>query len=132
MSVETALWRRLRASPEVTELVGQRITPVKRGTTDGWEKLPAITYQRISPTRIHHMDGPATLARPRVQISCWSASWDEARAVAGAVTAALDGWMDLRASPPVLGVQVEGGPDQYDEDTKTHHIPVDVLVWHRE
>lgn len=132
MSVETAIWRRLRDDPGVSALVGQRITPVKRGTTDGWEQLPAITYQRISNQRWHDSQGLGGLARPRVQLTCWGSSWSSARSVADAVRRALEGWKDPNADPPVDGVLVQNDLDLYDEETDTHYVPIDVFVWQRE
>jgi len=129
VEVEVLVRQRLRASPEVSALVGTRIFPVGGRPDEGPEAaLPAITYQRVSNRRLTSHEGSLGASLPLVQLSCWAKTWSEARAVAAAVRRALDGWIDYSSDPPIHGVTIEGELDEYDADARVYHVPLSVRV----
>lgn len=126
---EYVLVQRLAADMAVTALVGGRIMAAPRPRSGPYAELPAIVYQRSSPGRTFVEHGaPAGLAIPRVQISCFSANPAEAWDVAYAAIAALDGWTDRTATPPIQGVTCEEPLETYEEATRLHHVFFDAIV----
>lgn len=77
----------LSAAAPVVALVGTRISPLIRaqGLT-----LPAITLQRITLIPSNTFAGNGGLDDTRLQVDCWDATYDGARALAIAVRAAFD------------------------------------------
>ena len=129
LEVEVLVRQRLLVSPEVSTLVGTRIFPVGGRPDKGPEAaLPAITYQRVSNRLLTSHEGSLGASQPLVQLSCWSKTWSEVRALAAAVRHALDGWVDYSTEPPIHGVTIEGDLDEYDADAKVYHVPLSVRV----
>lgn len=129
MRPEYVLVQRLAQDVAVTVLVDDRIMSAPRPQSGEYARLPAIVYQRSSPGRTFaEHGGPAGLAMPTVQISCFSTNPAEAWAVAYAAVAALDGWSDRGASPPIQGVTCGEPNETYEADTKIHHVFFDVTV----
>lgn len=54
--------------------------------------LPAATYQRITLTAIQTHGAPPDMLRPRIQFTCWSLEFAEARELAAEIEAALAGF----------------------------------------
>lgn len=121
----------------IAALVGVRVYPVilKQGVTD-----PSIVYSRISGIGDHHMQGASGLARPRIQIDCYSLSADTATTLANLVKERIDGF---RGSMPwgenspeeaivVQGIFFDGERDTYDAATKLHGLSRDYFIWFNE
>jgi hypothetical protein len=94
MDIEYALVAHLAADPVVGPLVvaggKRRIYPLQPPSP---ATLPLITFQRISTPRVRDFGGDTGLVDPRIQITSWAGSYEEATALAVAVHAALK---DLR------------------------------------
>lgn len=120
---------RLVATPAVTAFVGtspSRIFPMTRGSA----QTPAITYFTVSDTPLLAMGHAKAFGPVRIQISCWSSLYLEAKEMAKAVRDALRGYSNPGGTPPVHRVVIEAeGPDLYEPDTAKYHVPVDVMVW---
>lgn len=132
--IRSALRAYLLADGSISALVGTRVYPMKmpQGVTSD-----SIVYQRVSNTGFHHMTGAVGLARPRLQIDCWSQSADRANALANLVKERIDGFrgdLDYDASTPPNTLQVRGiffdtERDLYDEDSELYGVGRDYFVW---
>lgn len=103
---------------------------LKQGTA-----FPALTCQKISGPRVASKDGPAGLAHPRMQVSCWAKSYADAKAVAEQVRLALEGFSGIMGGAGGIKVDItllENEVDFYEPETGIYHVPVDFLIWHRE
>lgn len=103
-------------------LVGTRI---HGGGAPQGETVPYCVYVKISNVRQYAMGGYAGIQRHRMQISCYGATYDSAKAVAAQVIAALEPW----SSTEVQAAFQEDEEDIHEPETKLHHIPVDFLIW---
>ena len=88
-------------------------------------KRPYIVFYVVSDTKHKAHDGYTGLARPRVQISCYAETFQQAGELAEEVTDVLSDWGEATALH-------ENEIDQYDEDTGIYHIPVDFFIQHKE
>jgi hypothetical protein len=88
--------------------------------------LPAITYTQISSGPFYSHQGDNRWRRPRYQIDCWAADYDDADALARAVIDALSGryWGNLSF--------VESDRDMPESMTGFHRRSIDVFIWHRQ
>jgi len=125
VNVNDELYRQLTGYAGLAALVGGRVYRVHLPQDP---TLPAVTYQRIDTPREYSHDGESFLVHPRFQISCWAGTQSGGEAVANQVRAALAGWPDAYGGAAF----VESQADLYDPDTAIYHIPVDVVIWHRE
>jgi hypothetical protein len=77
----------LMADSAVTALIATRLYPM---VIPQDQSLPAAAYQRISGPRDHTHDGRSD-GRPRIQITLLGSTYAEAKSLATAVRASLDG-----------------------------------------
>ncbi len=132
MTIEEGLYSYLSGYAGLTALVGTRIYPLVMPQN---VTMPAIRYQRISSSRIYSHDGPNKLTHPRFQFSCFAESYATAKAVANQVRFALAGYQGTMGGAGGVTVQfaiVDDEVDLYEDETKLHHVAVDVVVWHEE
>lgn len=134
MTVESEIVARLEVDGAVTALVGSgddaRIYPVLLPQDPTY---PAVTYQRVSGARLHNLAGTAGFAMPRLSINCWSRTYGEAKSLAAAIRASLDGFdgtlATIRATIKIVNEidlpEQEPKPDVY-------RILQDYTVNHRE
>jgi Protein of unknown function (DUF3168) len=108
VTAEEILVARLKASPQVTALVGSRIYPmvIPQGVV-----MPAIAYQRISTVRPGSLRGPSGIADPRLQVNCWADTYGTAKTVAEEVRQSLDGWDVNGVATLILGEHDLLNPD---------------------
>ena len=120
MSIEIELFNRLKAQvPLVSNRVYAGIAP--QGVTK-----PYLVYTKVSPGRQYTHGGYADLQRPRMQVSCYGTTYGSAKAVAGEVITAMEGWP---GSNDVQAAFIEGEQDMFEQDTGLYHCPVDVILW---
>lgn len=116
----------------VGTLVGDRIFPkvFPPGTFKlGVANRPAITIDKISGFRAGIHNARPTLVMPRYQITCWSATQEEAYAVASAVETALDQYQGIIDGIQVAALAIEDDPpDAYEPDTRLYQVPLEARV----
>jgi len=101
---------------------------------------PSIVYTRISGQGDHHMQGASGLARPRIQIDCWSQSADTATTLANLVKERIDGYRGSilwgEDSPEeaivVQGIFFDSEREDWDQESGLYRVSRDYLVWHEE
>lgn len=131
--MELAVYAILKVASSVTALVGAgdgaRIYPNVVPQDAG---LPAIAYQRISSLRRAVHGSPASLARPRVQLTLIAESYSQVKALAAATRAALDGYVGT-AGGVVVGVAlVDDETDEFGNSNNLHVVRQDWMIWHAE
>jgi Protein of unknown function (DUF3168) len=96
--------------------------------------LPAITYQRISTTRVDPLGEPNFLADGRLQIDCWAASYGAVKDLADAVRRRLNGFAEAKGPRPRLaGIRaLPSHLDDYETDTEVYRVSQDFSVWFEE
>ena len=129
MPVEADLVAHLEGQSWIADQVDDRIYPSVRPQES---TVPAIVYQRIATPRRHTHDGPAGLANPTFQWTCWAATYGAAIALAQEVRFALDGYRGQMGDTYVSGIFVVSEIDDRDEDTGYWRRIIDSVVWHRE
>jgi hypothetical protein len=132
-SIDESLVGILQASSTVTAICGQRIYPLFARQT---AVKPLVVYQRISSVREHAQDGPAGLARPRFQFRCVGNSFSQARSLADAVRASLDGYKGTAGGVVIGAITCENEVDLEDVATDSEatafSVLLDFFVWHGE
>ncbi len=115
--IQRAFRDHLANDPDVAELVGERIGPVRGATS---RALPYITYQIISQSRDYHLGGPSGHLVANVQIDVWSNDAVEADTLAAAVRRAFDGFYGVMGDQAVnvKGATVTGPSTDFE-------VPVD-------
>ena len=98
-SPEQVLKRRIEQTPLLARLIGFRTYPVLAPMS---ASLPFVTYQRALIERQQTLSVPTGVPRVSVEMSTYAATYEEAREVADALRAALDGW-----SGSAYGVEVK-------------------------
>lgn len=131
--VELAVYAILKAAGAVTALVGAgdgaRIYPNVVPQDAG---LPAIAYQRISSYRRAVHGSPASLARPRVQLTLLAESYSQVKALAAATREALDGYVGTVGGVGVNVALVEDETDEFGSSNNLHVVRQDWMIWHAE
>ncbi len=95
MSLPELLYTALSGHAGLAALVSDRIYPIKLPQD---ETLPAVVYQQISVQNMITLDTDTNgVQQIRVQLSAWSSSYDEARAVGEQVRLAMESATTFRA-----------------------------------
>lgn len=129
MTVEAGLYAHLSTDAGVNALVGTRIYPllVPLDAT-----LPAIAYQRISGPRDHHHQGASGLAVARIQLTYVGGSYSEAKQVAAAVRATLDGRRGGLGSTTVGSIMLDNERDEWSTGFELPVVQQDYVIWYQE
>ncbi len=127
--VEEAIYSRLSTHAGVSALVGSRIYPslMPQNVT-----LPALTYIKVAGPRVSAMSIDTGVARPRFQVSCWSQTYSQAKALAAQVRAALQRWRGTESGVVIQASFMENEIDLYDNETELHHVALDFEISHEE
>lgn len=136
MRIEAAVSQYLAAQPGITQLIGDRIYPVKLPQDP---VMPAVTYHRISTAPVKTLDGAnPSYQRVRLQFSCWgeddpgrSSGYASAKAVAAQIRKVLQDYRGTMGGIEVLYIDVDGERDLYEDETDSYHVPIDVIVTHK-
>lgn len=88
-SPEQAVKHRIESSPALARLVGFRVFPIIAPVS---AQLPFILYQRSTIERNQTLSVPVGVPRVAMQIDTYAATYEEAREIADALRANLDGW----------------------------------------
>lgn len=125
MSVEAALVAILDAA---STTAGTRTYPI---LLPDEPTFPAITYQDISDVPQYHRDGETHADRLRFQVNCWGKTFEQARALAGEVRAAVSGYSGTIASERITRIFVENQEDDFETGTELFWRRLDLVIWHR-
>ena len=117
---EIVLLRTLREDAGLSALVGSKVFAlvIPQGT-----KLPCITFQRIGGMPANTLSGHSGLEEIDLQIDAWARDYDEAKAIAKAVRAAM---------PPngdVFGAHLIEDQDLYEDGTNYFRVSMEYTVW---
>lgn len=127
--IEQAIYTRLGAFAGLTALVSTRIYPALLPQDPVY---PAVTYTTISAERVSAMGADPGVARRRMQVSAWGATFTSASDVAEQVRAALQRHRGTADGTEILDIYVENTLDLYDDLAKVHQVVTDLDVVYRE
>ena len=122
--LEEGIYGFLRAQPNITDLVDDRIYPLVIRQSVGEAPMPAITYRRTGTSfEDHTLQGISHLYTADVEIECWSNKYSEAKQVADEVEVALNGRTDTVMGPFTIGQALQRNlADQYEVDMDLYFI----------
>ena len=129
MTLETELRTYTLAGTAVAALVATRMYARLLPQTP---TLPAITFSRVSTRRLHDMNGPDGLPRPRLQLTCWASTPAAAGALADAVRARLDGYRGAMGSVTVGSCLLAGERDVDDVEAGRSGVALDFMIQYQE
>ncbi len=123
--IEEQLSAYLSSAMLTSAIIGDRVYPSRlpQGVT-----LPAVTYRKISGMREYTQSGPAGIAQPRFQVTCWADSYLLSKQLANAVRQDLEG--SARQVGDALFLQNE--IDLYEPEAQIDTVVLDFLIGHRE
>ncbi len=122
-TVEQMFVKELQATAGVVALVGTRIYPqaAPQGTTADY-----VTYELVSGNPIQDHGGSGGLHRARISFLCHAATYANAKALAEAILAALDGRRGTIQGVAVGAILSEMEADAgFDDETRMHVVAVD-------
>jgi hypothetical protein len=121
-TIEEAIVAKLRATPEVTALIGAaadcRVFPhaSKQGTTK-----PYVTYYRVSSSTnqlASLSNKAANMEWVRITIEVWSQNYLAGKAIDKEVRIALDGYSGVSSGVTIHNCRRVDSRDQYEPDTQ--------------
>lgn len=117
---EIVLLRTLREDAGLSALVGSKVFAlvIPQGT-----KLPCITFQRIGGMPANTLSGASGLEEIDLQIDVWARDYDEAKAIAKAVRAAMP------PSGPRFSAHLIEDQDLYEDGTNYFRVNMEFKVW---
>mgnify|MGYP000525191989 FL=1 len=117
---EIVLLRTLREDAGLSALVGNKVFAlvIPQGT-----KLPCITFQRIGGMPANTLSGHSGLEEIALQIDVWARDYDEAKAIAKAVRAAMP------PSGPRFSAHLIEDQDLYEDGTNYFRVNMEFKVW---
>lgn len=123
--MEEAFRAALMASAGVTALVGQQ---VNWGAHPQGAALPGIVLTLIDDAEGHTYTGRDGLSQGRVQVDCYAPDFRQAKLVARAVRAALDGYAGGNFSGVFLAASRDGREGGTDEADRPFRCSLDFLT----
>jgi hypothetical protein len=137
MLIETAL---------MTYLLAQTFVATYLTGADGTKRIyfvvapqevakPYIVITKIDSPRDHSHDGGTGLANPRFQLSVFSTTYGEAKSIAAAIQAVLQGYVGMMGGAGGVDVFNSVYEDETDLDPGEmglFGVAVDYKFWHRE
>ena len=126
MTVGADLRTFLLADTAIAASIAARVYPVQLPQKP---TLPAIAYRIVSGFRPHSMPNTRGLARPRVQIDCYSDSYEGAQTLADLVRKRLDAYRGAAGTATWQGVFFSNENDDFDPDTKLYTLSRDYTFW---
>lgn len=117
---EIVLLRTLKDDPGLSELIGNKVFAliIPQGT-----KLPCITFQRLGGSPANTLAGASGLEEIDLQIDVWARDYDEAKAIAKAVRAAMP------PSGPQFSAHLIEDQDLYEDGTNYFRVSMEFKVW---
>lgn len=109
-SPEAVLRSALTASPAVSSLVASRIYPVLAPAS---APLPLVTWRRTAIQREQTLGGPMGMPRVTVEFSIYGTTYENAREIADAMRAVLDGYGGVSGTTQVNQTSLENETDDF-------------------
>lgn len=117
---ESVLLRMLQEDAGLSALVGSKVFPL---FIPSGNHLPCVTFQRLGGRPANTLYGASGLEEIDLQIDVWARDYDEAKAIAKAVRAAM---------PPngeVFGAHLIEDQDLYEDGTNYFRVSMEYKVW---
>lgn len=109
-SPESALRIALLTDPAVALALGTKVYPLLAPKA---ASLPLVTYRRSNITREHTLSSPMGTPTVSVEVSCYAATYEDARQVADVVRRRLDGYGATVDNVEVKNVSLESEADDF-------------------
>ena len=109
-SPEAVLMRQLLATPAVARLVGRQVYAMMAPASAGY---PFITYRRTSIDREQTLTNPVGVPRLSVELQVYAGGYEQAREVADACRATLDGYGGSALGCTVSQTSLENESDDF-------------------
>jgi hypothetical protein len=133
--LEPALHAYLSDKTAIIDLVGNQI--YANHLPPRWNKRPSVSFHRAATEHEHDIAGAVGCARVRMQIDCWSQSYETALEISEAVRESLQGYRGLIGAVEVTSctllntILLPEEPAKAD-DAWIYHVALDFLMIHRE
>lgn len=124
MLIEEALKDRLITHAGLAALIGGRALAFAVSEISAF---PAVTFQRISTTPLHHRSGYG-LESLRFQLDGWARSYTEALALRQQMRGAMDGWQ-RGSAPRVDYSRLEDDRDIREASPGRYRASMDYMIW---
>lgn len=109
-SPDVVLRKALANSTAVTTLIGAKLYPV---VAPSEATYPFVTYRRIAVQRLQTLGAPVGLPRVTLDYTIYGGTYDQARQVADAMRAVLDGYGGTADNTVVHRASVENETDDF-------------------
>lgn len=117
---ESVLLRMLQEDAGLSALVGSKVFPL---FIPSWNYLPCVTFQRLGGRPANTLSGASGLEEIDLQIDVWARDYDEAKAIAKAVRAAMP------SSGPQFSAHLIEDQDLYEDGTNYFRVSMEYKVW---
>ena len=117
---ESVLLRMLQEDAGLSALVGSKVFPL---FIPSGNYLPCVTFQRLGGRPANTLSGASGLEEIDFQIDVWARDYDEAKAIAKAVRAAMP------ANGPRFGAHLIEDQDLYEDGTNYFRVSMEFKVW---
>ena len=109
-SPEQVVKHRIETTPNLARLLGLRVYPIVAPVSAA---LPFVIYQRAVIERNQTLSVPVGVPRVSVQLDSYAATYEQAREIADALRANLDGWTGSAYGVEVKHVALESERDGF-------------------
>ena len=132
--LEADLTSRLLADATVSGLIQARLYPVVLPDTlldPNTDTPPSISYRTISDVPNYTIEGQRIGSKTRVEFNSWASSYANAKAVAAAIQASLEGFNGQLGDVFVNFIEAGGvNTDGFDQDSRLYRVQQDFLIYH--
>lgn len=125
MAIEDDLYTFVTADTDVAALVGNRMYPVVLPQS---VTLPALRYLLSDDVPGQTQEGPDGLWRPRLQFDCYATRRSQARDLARAVLARLNGYQGAMGGSTIGALQAQNQLEMFEETVEAFRVMVDFRV----
>lgn len=132
--LESALTSRLLADANVSLLASTRIYPVvlpEALLDPNIDTPPSLSYRVISDVPTYTLDGSRLGSKTRIEYNAWSSTYADAKSLAAAVQASLEGFSGLLSDVAVQFIEAVGiNTDGFEQDSRLYRVQQDFIVYH--
>ena len=125
--IEEAVYYVLSANTDVTASVSTRIYPKQLPQE---AIIPAITFYRMSGTRVHVMGDDVAMEESLVQISIWANSLVQTRVIADAVRVSMQRWRGTYGNITIHDSLLQSEYDDFDDGTEQYECVHEYRIFH--